>query len=142
MPISPMTSLIKQQLEAAGKMDVAGSPDLTALMYTSAVASAVPAALFPPGPTPIPLAPVGFSACMNMLKTAFKLDIAGNKSLVAQTMATAFSLLAPTCPPTALSLLKSQLEAVFSMDLAGSPSLTSQMMALAITTYYTAAPTI
>lgn len=142
MSISSMMPLIEQQIKSTSKMDVAGNSDLTSLMYTTAVATAVPAALFPPGPTPIPLIPVGFSLCQNMLKTAFTLDIAGKPDLVAQTMATAFSLLAPMAPPTGLSLLKTQLKQTFNMDIAGTPELTSKMIALAIINYYNMAPTV
>jgi hypothetical protein len=141
MPIMVGMAIIQSQLSSAFNMAIAGKPDLTSVMMTAAVASAVPMAMLPMTP-PIPLAPVGFSATQSMLSSAFNMGVAGKPGMMATMIATAYSVLAPMCPPTGLAILQSMLSSAFSMDLAGKPDLMATMIASAICTYFTCGPTI
>ena len=128
---------LKSQIANAFKMDRMAKPDLVALLIDTAISSIAPMGLFPPGPTPAPLAPAGFAATKTQLTNSLKLDRMANVDLVALQMAQSISVLCPTAPPIGLIALKSQIANAFKMDRMAKPDLVAQLISSAIVTYYT-----
>jgi len=138
MPLAATLQGLKAQLSSAFNMQQAGNPDTVSLTITSAIAAVAPSGLFPPGPTPIPLVPGGFSATQAQIKNALSLGPAATPDSVAQIMAAGISVLCPTVLPTGLPALIAQLKNAFSLDVAGNPDTLAGVFAAAVISYYTA----
>lgn len=138
MPIAASFPILNSQITNAFNLGPAAKPDLVAQMITSAVASAVPLGYLPAAPSPIPLAPVGFSNCNSIIKNAFNMGPAANIMTTSSMMAQGISVLAPLAPPTGLPALQSQIVNAFSLGLAAQPNIVALMISQAIIQYYLA----
>ncbi len=136
MPILAAKSILKVQISNALKMGMASNPGLFSLLFTSALASAVPMGLFPMGVILIPLPPIGFSACQNMVKSSMGMGVAANSQTTSMLMATGISLLVPIVPPAGLSLLQSTIKNSLDMGMASNPDLFAEILSTAIPMYY------
>jgi len=138
MPIAAALTMLQSQLASIHNLKNAGNADTIAAIFTAALASAVPAGLFPPGPAPIPLIPAGASSTQNMIKQAHSLGKAADPKKVSQLMALGVSQLVPNVPPAGLSKLQSDLEKSINLQSASTPDMIGLLQATAIVNYYMA----
>lgn len=136
MPIASAIPVIQSQLQSIARMGISGTPDLTAVMIASILASAVPSGLFIGTTPPTPLVPTGISATQSILNSTFQMGISGTSEVSSQLMASAIAALCPIVPPIGLSLLKNLLQNISNLGITGSPELTSQILANAIVNYF------
>lgn len=139
MPIAPTFEALKSGISNAFNLQNAATPELKALALTGVIAAAVPSGLYPPSPTPAPLAPTGFVATKDQFTNTFKLDMAATPDSVAIGMAKAITFLVPSVPPVGELGLKTQIQNALTLDMAATPDAVASIIATAIISYYTAA---
>jgi hypothetical protein len=137
MPITAGLSPLQSLINASQNTGVAGSPSLSALQLTSAIASIAPMGIMMLGPTPTPLVPAAFGAMQQMLLASYQSGVSGAPSVSSQQIATAISVLVPLVPPIGISILQSMISSMDNIGIAGNSSLTAQLLASAIIIYFT-----
>jgi len=136
MPIAASFPVLQPQLKASMSLGPAGNASIIATLISSALSSVVPMGMFPLVPSPIPLTPVGFSACKTMIENSMNLKEAANIDTVALMMANGISLMAPLAPPVGLTYLQSQIKNALNLGQVANADIIALTIASAIPQYY------
>jgi len=142
MPISASFSSLKSQLSLIYNLKESGKPDAIANIFAGALSSAVPLGLYPPGPSPKPLIPSGFSSTFNLIKQAHSLDIPADPDKCSKLIALGISQLVSDVPPIGLKKLESDIKTSIDLKEAATSDLIATLLATGIINYYLAAGVI
>jgi hypothetical protein len=142
MPIATTFEALKAGISNAFNLQNAATSESKALFLTSAIASVVPAGLYPPSSSPVPLAPTGFEATKVQFTNTFKLNMAATPDTVSKGMAAAIISLVPAVPPVGKIVLETQIKNALTLDMAATPDLVAAIISTAIISYYTSAGVI
>ena len=136
MAIGAIQIPLGASIQAAWSVGKGAKVNTSSQTFALALASQIPAGMYPAGITLLPLVPTGVTAMSSLMTAGLSLGKGSTIASTSKLMAQSISVLAPMCPPIGVGLLGSLIEASMSLGKGAQVATVSKQIASAITLYY------